>query len=44
MEENAQEKSGNVFTAGKHRRKMLEAVRQGLAARFVHAMYRATHK
>lgn len=38
VEANAQEKSGNLFTGGKHRRKMLESVQKDLALKSVQAM------
>lgn len=38
VEGNAEEKSGNLFTAGKHRRKMLEKVTKDLTVRSVQAM------
>jgi hypothetical protein len=38
VEGNAQEKTGNIFTAGGHRRKMLEAIRKDLVDKSAHAM------
>jgi hypothetical protein len=38
VEGNAQENSGNLFTKGKHRRRMLESVRKDLTDKSVQAM------
>lgn len=38
VEANAEEKSGNLFTAGKHRKKMLEKVKKDLTVKSVHTM------
>ena len=38
VEANAQEKSGNLFTGGKHRRKMLESVQKDFALKSIQAM------
>ena len=38
VEGNAKEKSGNVFTAGGHKKKMLESIREDLILKSVQAM------
>jgi hypothetical protein len=38
VEANTQEKTGNLFTAGSHRRKMLEAIRKDLADKSAQAL------
>jgi hypothetical protein len=41
VEGNAQEKTGNLFTAGGHRRKMLESVKKDLTDKSIQAMRQA---